>query len=190
MRRLFIIRKDLNLSAGKLAAMVGHCCEAYWTNLLKNSKSIIDNEFEELPCRDPLNPSRPYPYRNNELYEKSKMAFDDGKDEFVIEKAYNPKKSYTVTITIPKDIWNDYVNDIFTKTICEAKNLNKLKGAEDIAKELGLREGIDYGFINDCCKTELTPENSDGTCTVGIWFKPLPDDIAHKISKKFMLYKG
>lgn len=29
MRRLFIIRKDLNLSPGKLAAMVGHCAEGY-----------------------------------------------------------------------------------------------------------------------------------------------------------------
>lgn len=29
MRRLFIIRKDLNLSPGKLAAMVGHCAEVY-----------------------------------------------------------------------------------------------------------------------------------------------------------------
>ena len=36
MRRLFIIRKDLHLSAGKLAAMIGHCAEAYWTNLIKN----------------------------------------------------------------------------------------------------------------------------------------------------------
>ena len=38
MRRLFIIRKDLNLSAGKLAAMVAHCAEGYWTRLIsKNS---------------------------------------------------------------------------------------------------------------------------------------------------------
>ena len=35
MRRLFVVRKDLNLSAGKLAAMVGHFAEAYWTNMLK-----------------------------------------------------------------------------------------------------------------------------------------------------------
>ncbi len=34
MRRLFIIRKDLNLSAGKLAAMVAHCAEGYWTRLI------------------------------------------------------------------------------------------------------------------------------------------------------------
>jgi len=30
MRRLFIIRKDLHLSAGKLGAMVAHCAEEYW----------------------------------------------------------------------------------------------------------------------------------------------------------------
>ncbi len=51
-------------------------------------------------------------------------------------------------------------------------------------------EGIDYGFINDSCLTELAPENPDGTTTIGMWFRPLPDDIAHKISKKFQLYRS
>ena len=38
--------KDLHLSAGKLAAMVGHCCEAYWTNLLKNEfKNAKDDDL-------------------------------------------------------------------------------------------------------------------------------------------------
>ena len=61
--------------------------------------------------------------------------------------------------------------------------------AKMIANELGLVEGTDFGEINDKCLTELTPENEDGTCTVGIWFKPLDDEIAHKISKKYQLYK-
>ena len=52
-----------------------------------------------------------------------------------------------------------------------------------------LVEGEDYGFINDKCLTELTPENEDGTTTVGIWFKPLSDDVAHMISKKYKLYR-
>ena len=120
MRRLFIIRKDLHLSAGKLAAMVGHCCEAYWTNLLKRCS---------------------------------------------------------------------VANPVFTKTICECPNKNQLMKAVDIAKSLNLVELQDYGFINDKCLTELKPENSDGTTTVGIWFRPLNDDIAHTISKKFKLYR-
>ena len=48
---------------------------------------------------------------------------------------------------------------------------------------------MDFGVINDCCLTELTPENEDGTCTVGIWFKPLDDEVSKKISKKYQLYK-
>lgn len=134
MRRLFIIRKDLNLSAGKLAAMVGHCAEAYWLNLVRTGQLI------------------------------------------------------------PQDVMDGYVNDIFTKTICEAKNLNQLMKAADAAKELGLVEGIDFGFIDDCCKTELEPEfvdeNGVGRTRVGIWFKPLNDEVSHKISKRYQLYKG
>ena len=136
MRRLFIIRKDLNLSPGKLAAMVGHCAEAYWTNLIKDS-----------------------------------MHGDD------------------CFLNVDKEIYNNYINDRFVKTICEAKNLNHLIKAKTIALDLGLREYQDFGFINDNCLTELTPENEDGTTTVGIWFKPLPDDISHMISKKYQLYK-
>ena len=62
--------------------------------------------------------------------------------------------------------------------------------AKTIAEELELVEDVDFGFINDCCLTELTPENEDDTCTVGIWFKPLDDEVAHKISKKYQLYHG
>ena len=137
MRRLFIIRKDLHLSAGKLAAMVGHCSEAYWTNWIKQNTNL------------------------------------DGHVDGYIDK----------------DILDNYINGIFTKTICEAKNINHLIKAKTIAEELGLVQSTDFDFINDKCLTELTPENEDGTCTVGIWFKPLDDEIAHKISKKYQLYK-
>ena len=30
----------------------------------------------------------------------------------------------------------------------------------------------------------------NGTTLTGIWFRPLPDELAHKISKKYQLYKG
>ena len=136
MRRLFIIRKDLRLTSGKLSAMVGHCTEAYWTNWLKQNTDL------------------------------------DGHVDGYIDK----------------DVLDNYINGIFTKTICEAKNLNHLMKAKTIAEELGLVEDVDFDMIRDCCLTELTPENEDSTCTVGIWFKPLDDEIAHKISKKYQLY--
>lgn len=147
MRRLFIIRKDLHLSPGKLVAMVGHCAEAYWTHLLMQGRvdHLVNSNGEQI--------------------------------------AY-------MTAAVSEDILEEYINGTFTKTVCEAKNLNKLRKAEEIAKEFGLKEYSDYGYINDNCLTELTPENEDGTTTVGIWFKPLDDEVAHMISKKFHLYMG
>lgn len=152
MRRLFILRKDiLKENTGKAIAMVAHCAEAYWTNLIKRCKTI---------CK---------------VY-----TADPWQEELI---------GYNANIVIDKDTFEQYINGSFVKTICEAKNLNHLKKAEIIAKELGLVEGVDFGYINDNCLTVLTPENEDGTTTVGIWFKPLPDDISHQISKKYQLYK-
>lgn len=60
------------------------------------------------------------------------------------------------------------------------------------ASELGLAENKDFFLIRDNCLTELDPEEIDESC-VGrtltcIGFRPLPDDIASKISKKYQLY--
>ena len=91
------------------------------------------------------------------------------------------------------DVYNDWIKGIFTKTVCEAKNYNQMMKAVAIAEELGLTEGVDYFLIKDACLTELEPEEVDehgvGRTLTCIGFRPLPDDIAHKISKKFQLYK-
>ena len=149
MRRVFVIRKDLHLKPGKLAAMVGHCCEAYWTNLLKR-------EFAQA--------------------QKDRLA--------EIEEDH-----IRFPIHVDRDAWDGYVNDIFTKTICEAKNLKQLNDkALPVIGELGLEEDVDWGYINDKCLTDLIPENDDGTTTIGMWFRPLQDEQSHMISKKFKLY--
>ena len=141
MRRLFIMRKDLNMSPGKLAAQVGHCAEAYWTHLIRNNVRYIV-----------------------------------------------PENGYLVQFIVDSDILKEYVDGAFVKTICEARNKNHLLKAKEMAISLGLREVIDFGLIYDKCLTELKPEEEDGTVLTGIWFKPLPDEIAHQISKKYHLY--
>ena len=189
MRRLFIIRKDLHLKPGKLAAMVGHCAEAYWTNAMK-AGTIKDNEFETPPAVEThvSDGNRPAPSVPHEISETSGKPFDaDETNSGFIQKGSGP--TVIVRFEIPKDIWAEYVNGIFTKTICEARNLNRLNQAVEAARGLGLSEGTDFGYIRDCCKTDLTPENPDGTCTVGIWFRPLPDETAHEISRKYPLYR-
>lgn len=98
-----------------------------------------------------------------------------------------------VALCIDEKIYDEWFCGIFTKTICEAKNRNQLMKAVTIAQELGLKEGIDYFLIKDNCLTELEPEEVDengvGRTLTCIGFRPLDDEIAHKISKKFQLYK-
>lgn len=145
MRQVIIARKDLNMSAGKLAAQVSHASMAFLTN-----------QIRECYCNRGI-------------------------------------KRCHIEFSLDKQIYDEWICGIFTKTICEAKNKNHLEKAIKIANELGLEEDKDYFLIKDCCLTELTPEEVDengvGRALTCIGFKPLPDDIAHQISKKFQLYK-
>ena len=142
MRRLFIMRKDLHMSPGKLAAQVAHCAEAYWTHMLKGMEAM---RYEEM-------------------------------------------KWFLKTVLVDSKIYDEYVCGSFTKTICEAKNKTDLMKAQKKADDMGFEYGKDYGLIYDNCLTELTPEEDNGTTLTGIWFKPLPDDVAHSISRKYHLY--
>lgn len=90
-------------------------------------------------------------------------------------------------------IYDEWINDIFTKTICEAKNRNQLMKAVSVAEEMGLKENEDFFLIKDNCLTELESEEVDengiGRTLTCIGFRPLPDDVAHQISRKYQLYK-
>ena len=103
------------------------------------------------------------------------------------------EQKYTFKLSLDKDIAEEWFCGIFTKTVCEAKNKNQLLKAKEIAEELGLVEGKDFFLIKDACNTELTPEEIDengiGRTLTCIGFRPLDDETAWKISKKFQLYK-
>lgn len=117
----------------------------------------------------------------------------NGENEKRISYENENVEVYNIRITMRPDIYEDWMCGIFTKTICEAKNRNQLMKAVSIAEEMGLKEGTDFFPIKDNCLTELEPEEigEDGvgrtlTC---IGFRPLPDDIAHQISRKYQLYR-
>lgn len=103
------------------------------------------------------------------------------------------EQKYLYQLKLDKDIAEEWFGGIFTKTICEAKNKNQLLKAKEIAEENGLVEDVDFFLINDACNTELTPEEIDengvGRTLTCIGFRPLDDETAWKISKKFQLYR-
>ena len=100
---------------------------------------------------------------------------------------------YEILIEMQPEVYDEWLCGIFTKTICEARNRNHLMKAVTMAEEQGLREGVDYFLIKDNCLTELEPEEVDengvGRTLTCIGFRPLPDDIAHAISRKYQLYR-
>ena len=110
---------------------------------------------------------------------------------FQIPNADNTATSFVIEFS--NDIVNGWIRGSFTKTVCEAKNRNQLLKAKTIAEELGLVEGKDFFLIRDNCLTDLEPEefdeNGQGHTLTCIGFRPLEDEIAWQISKKFQLYK-
>lgn len=98
---------------------------------------------------------------------------------------------YTVDIT--DDVYENWINNSFTKVVCGAKNYNAIMKAVKIAEELGLEEGKDFFLIKDNCWTELEPEEFDengvGRTLTCIGFVPMDEEVMSKISKKFQLLK-
>ena len=116
-----------------------------------------------------------------------------GRAEEVLSPDSCEVASYRITVDVKADIYHDWLGGIFTKTVCEARNRNHLTKAVTMAEEMGLREGEDFYLIWDRCLTELEPEEYDengiGQTLTCIGFRPLPDDIAHAISRKYQLYR-
>lgn len=194
MRQLIIARKDLNMSPGKLAAQCCHASIAFITKLInKNTQKKRPNWYSAIQN-----------YKRRDLNEWAKQARDEGKNHFYAKpvnplRPYGefalcePEYEYVTNFIIDNDIYEHWINGIFTKTVCEAKNKNQLMKAVTLANELGLIEGVDYFLIKDACLTELEPEEVDengvGRVLTCIGFRPLPDEIIQQISRKFQLYK-
>lgn len=196
-RQVIIARKDLNMGPGKLAAQVSHASNAYFINLIRgNIKQYSTNTYK---CRETDGSTTAY---FNPIIYQYAMAYNKaGYDEFylntvgtndkgfpVYEPVNEPNHNYTVEFNFDVDIYENWVQDGMTKTVCEAKNKNQLLKVKELAKSLGLSEGIDYFCIYDKCLTDLVAEESSGVTLTCIGFRPLPDEIAWQISKKYQLY--
>lgn len=147
---------------------------------------------------------RPQLYRRNDLDQWAKEARERGDEDFYYRlvdpndpygklELCEPTYHYQASMNFDTDVWEDWICGSFTKVICEAKNKYQLEKVINIATDLNMLEGIDYFLIKDNCYTELTPEEIDengvGRTLTCIGFRPLPDDIVHKLSKKYQLYR-
>lgn len=146
-KQLIIVRKDLEMSHGKMAAQVAHASQQF---LFKNIK------------------------------EKTKYDYDVDHYE-------------TRMLFFEKDMYEEWLNGNYTKVVCSAKNKNDLLKVIKYTEELDLKLNEDFFIVRDLCFTELEPEDIDdkgiGSTITCIGFRPLPDEIMSKISRKYQLYK-
>ena len=143
-KQIIIVRRDLDLSPGKLSGQVSHASMAFLTNMLKE---------HVLPAAG----------------------------EYKVE-----------SFTMEKGLYENWINDIFTKVVLKAKNKNQLMKAVKMAEDLGMEEGKDFFLIKDCCLTELTPEEVDengvGRTLTCIGFRPMEETVIDQIGRKYQLY--
>lgn len=99
---------------------------------------------------------------------------------------------YETSFALDKDLYEQWINGIFTKVTLQARNKNYLLKAKTMAEEMGMVEGEDFFLIKDNCLTELEPEEIDedgiGRTLTCIGFKPMDSEIIDKIGKKYHLY--
>ena len=206
MRQLIIARKDLNMSPGKLAAQVSHANMAFISKAINcNVKPIMKYSTVNVYRKDFITGKmKPNMFMVGELSELADQARNAGRDSFTFreiqdgdrtkyELCENEVEKYECSFFLDKEVLEQWFAGVFTKTICEAKNKNQLIKAIAMAEELGLTEGEDFFLIKDNCLTELEPEEMDengvGRTLTCIGFRPLPDEVAHKISRKYQLYR-
>lgn len=109
-----------------------------------------------------------------------------------VDRVRKTENGYAAEVRLDRETYEEWICGSFVKTVCEARNRNQLMKAVDKANTLGLKEGEDYFLIRDNCLTELTPEEVDengvGRTLTCIGFRPLPDELAHEISRSYHLY--
>lgn len=184
-RQVIIVRKDLGMSVGKMAAQASHASMAFLVQMIKDHGKGKDHNI--YPVWEDYAMTKPVKFLDDKKNEEAKKARAEGQRYISWPTG---KKGYAVApFDINEEVY-EWMKGAFTKTICEAKNRNHLMKAVKYAEELGLKEGKDFFLIKDNCYTELDPEDEDGRTLTAIGFRPMATETAHKISKKFQLFNA
>ncbi len=211
-KQIIIARKDLNMSPGKLAAQVSHGSMAFLTSQIrKNTQiSVVGNisciraycvKYDAGTGEKIIDPVL---YRRDDLTQWAQEFTEKGKSHFYVKpvnpdapygvlELCEPEYEYVTKLIFKQGLYDNWLNESFTKVVLTAKNRAHLLKAKTMADELGLRENEDYFCIYDACRTELEAEEVDengvGRTLTCIGFTPMDSEFIDQIGKKYQLYQ-
>jgi peptidyl-tRNA hydrolase len=107
---------------------------------------------------------------------------------FLTKMIMDNEKDNSVAFVLNSDL-KEWICDIYTKILLEAKNLNAMNKTVKRAEEAGLIEGQDFFLIKDNCLTELVPDEGSDRCFIAIGFRPMDAEKIKPVVKKLQLYK-
>lgn len=196
-KQIIIVRKDLDMSPGKLAAQVSHASMAFLTSKIKRRAEKVINEHIG---RAWTSSGASQFYLHPGLNEFAKIARQNGNRYFIYKPKYaefpngeqmmcdkTTVREYKTAFAIEKDLYEQWICGEFTKCVLRAKNKSQLLKAKRMAEEMGMKENEDFWLIRDNCHTELELEE-DGKTLTCIGFKPMDSKLIDKIGKKYQLY--
>lgn len=169
-KQIIIVRSDLNMTAGKMAAQVAHASLAFLLSDIQSNLHYADQYNSEI--------------------EETKL--NDASSEFVVTREEWDSQEPQLLIsglTYPPEFLTEWINQGESKIVLAAKNKSKLLNAIKISKQLGMIENQDFFAIYDNCRTFLHPEEPDGTTLTCIGFRPMDEMRIDEIGKHFPLYK-
>lgn len=197
-KQIIIARKDLGMSAGKLAAQVSHASQAFMMEKIKENIEKIETARYPAGCDYGKGFDKWLTTYAKEAKEKGLSEFslidkypDDGtiydlEDRFIVCEP--GKYTYNSTIKLNPEVVEGWIMDEYAKVVLAAKNKIQLLKAKTRAIENGLVEGKDFFLIYDNCHTELEPEEGGKTLTC-IGFAPMESEKIDLIGKHYQLYK-
>lgn len=197
-KQIIIVRKDLNMSVGKICSQVSHASQAFVMEKIKENIERV--EFSKYPadCDYEKGFDKWLTKYAKEAKEKGLSEFslidkypDDGtiyglEDRFIVSEP--GKYTYNSTIELSPQVVEGWIMDEYAKVVLAAKNKSQLLKAKTRAIENGLVEGKDFFLIYDNCHTELEPEE-DGKTLTCIGFAPMESEKIDLIGKHYQLYK-
>lgn len=170
-RQVILVRRDLNMSPGKLAAQVAHGSMAFITNYI--SYNSYDTRWKLAPSFEEEKMSVPMPWYLDLFRAQS----------FKTEETEN--RGYHILSSAPlidEGLMQGWFEGSFTKIVLGVDNLKELESILFHALQLGFKENVDFFYIRDNCLTELEPEGADGTTLTVVGFRPMPKATIDKVT--------